>query len=267
MSTFDVHNIQAVNTSLRQLKMPMLSKSQHDQLLGADTQNKLARAFPLATNDNNENATLFIRNLVDKVRGEAQSASTLPASAVYPQDLESAPQPEAQPSPAPTNTTDKEGPDQRLYLSKHVYGGKAALEFCIDETRSGAPTIAIDAAISTGPRQYDWKNKVRIQLTEAELPVVASVFFGMLPACSFQNHGPANDKGFEIEHQGRQIFVKVMAKDQGVKAVPVNPSDAYAVAGLFIRQLQEASPWMDANTIIATLGRTVAKMMSTQPTQ
>jgi len=275
---FDSTNIHHVNDCLGRMNMPQINPAQHARLIASIPRERLDRAFPLAADQKNMQAIQFIKVEVDKLTGAVQApaqppAPQLPASAVYPQETAApqapAPSPEmAPPSPAPVPQASPDAPEskKREYVSKHVYGGSAALCFDADETKQGVPTIAIDAAAGSN-RQFDWNTKVRIQLTEQELPVVAAVLFGMLPGCSFKNHGVANDKGFEVQHQGGKIFIKVFAKDKGVKAVPVSPSDVYAVASLFIRQLQKASPWMDAQTIIATLGHTVARMMSTPPTQ
>lgn len=139
-------------------------------------------------------------------------------------------------------------------LSFHVYGGKAALCFESDMTKNEFPTVAMDAAISTSARQYDWGNKVRIQMTKAELPAVLAVLLGSSPSCEFKSHGPQKDKGFSMERQGAKVFIKVFAKDQGVKAVPVEASDVFYITTLFIRQLQKSMPWMDSNAIVQMLG-------------
>lgn len=141
--------------------------------------------------------------------------------------------------------------------SFHVYGGKAALCFEADETKQGVPTIALDAASSTGPRAYDWNGKIRLQLTRAELPVVAAVLLGVMTKCEFKNHGQDNSKGFSIERQeGGKVFIKVMAKDQGVKAVPVGPADVFYIASLVMRQLRKANPWLDGTALISLVRST-----------
>jgi hypothetical protein len=145
--------------------------------------------------------------------------------------------------------------------SFHVYGGKGALCFETDMTRGNLHTISLDAATATGPREYDWKSKIRIQLTRQELPVVAAVLFGFLPRCEFKNHGPEKDKGFSIEDQKNKLFVRVFSKE-GARAVPVEPVDAYRIATLFIRQLRKDSPWMTSGDIINTLRAVVANRMA-----
>lgn len=151
------------------------------------------------------------------------------------------------------------GPDggpQRVGI--HVYGSKAALCFEADETRGAVPTVALDAASATGPKQYDWAHKIRLQLTRNELPVTLCVLVGYLPKAEFKNHGPANDKGFSIEHQGDKLFVRVWARDQGVKAVPMSRDDAFYVVGLFLRQLCLAAPWLSAGDQLQVAGRVFA---------
>ena len=139
-------------------------------------------------------------------------------------------------------------------LSFHVYGGKGALCFEADSKRTGEATIAIDAAKSSAPRQYDWSDKVRIQVTQTELPVVAAVFAGILPSCEYSQHGPNKDKGFSIERQDKgKIYVKVMAKDKGVRGVPVEGPDVFRVASLLVRQIHKNHPWLDASSVMTLL--------------
>lgn len=140
----------------------------------------------------------------------------------------------------------------------HVYGGKAALCFEEDTTRGGVPTIALDAAISVGPKTYDWKKKVRIQMTRAELPVVAAVLLGKRQSCEFKSHGEDKSKGFSMERQaGGKIFVKVFEKGQGVKAVPIEAPDVFYVASIFLLQIRRSAPWLDATSTIALVGATM----------
>lgn len=131
----------------------------------------------------------------------------------------------------------------------HVYGGKAALCFEEDVTRGGVPTIALDAAASVGNRSYNWAKKTRIQMTRAELPVVASVLLGARAACEFKAHGADKTKGFSLERQaGGKVFVKVFEKDQPVKAVPIEAADVFFVASLVMLQIRRINPWLDASS-------------------
>lgn len=161
------------------------------------------------------------------------------------------------PSPPPEDHAfgSEEGAER---VSVHVYGGKAALCFEADETRGAVPTIALDAASATGPRQYDWRNKVRVQWTKAELPAVLAVLIGGVHKVEFRNHGPDNDKGYSVEHQGDKFFVRVWAKDRGVRAVPVPLEDAFYVTELILRQLHRGAPWMTAGDILQA-GRLVLR--------
>ena len=153
----------------------------------------------------------------------------------------------------------KVNPEDRY--SVHVYGGKAALCFEHDLKRnSDLCTVAIDAATSIGERRYNWQEKVRLQVTQQELPVVTAVLCGILPACEFGQHGPEKNKGFSFERQdGGKIFVRVFAKDQGVKAVPMEAPDVFRVASLFVRQIRLNQPWLDATGVLGMLRTTLGE--------
>lgn len=146
--------------------------------------------------------------------------------------------------------------ERRPRPQHHVYGGRAALTFELDETPAGAPTVALDGANSIGERKFDWQNKVRIQFTTRELPVVAATLLGILPQCQFSNHGPANDKGFEIAWQSERqsFFVKVWQGKGNLRAVPMPREDAFYAAQLVLRAIQQGSPArLDTAGVIATL--------------
>lgn len=170
------------------------------------------------------------------------------------------PEPEPEPEQPPIRDDDSRPLNNGDRASFHVYGGKAALCFEADETRSQFPTIALDAAQAISARQYNWGKKVRLQMTRAELPVVAAVLLGVQQRCEFKNHGQDNSKGFSMERQaGGKVFVKVFAKDEGVKAVPIEPADVFYVTALVMRQLQKACPWLDSAGIAGLIRATQAK--------
>ena len=165
-------------------------------------------------------------------------------------------QPPGLASPATTTRPDR--------VRCRVYGGKAALCIETDETRQGEPTlrIEVEAARATAPREYDWRQKLALQLTREELPVIAATVLGLLPRCAYNNHGPNQDKGLEIVHQGTHLFVRVFQKDRGVVAVPVTAADSYALGALCLRQLRKTAPWLSDQGVMTLLKLTVQRMQS-----
>lgn len=144
-------------------------------------------------------------------------------------------------------------PDESLPPNRHVYGQRAALCWEADRTRGGIHTVALEGALASGNRGFDWKNKVRVQITERELPVVAAVLLGIRDRCAYSAHGPGKDKGFALEFQNDSVFVRVLSKGKGIAAVPMPLEDAYQVLSLVLRQLRLNSPWMSVVSIIAVL--------------
>lgn len=155
--------------------------------------------------------------------------------------------------------------DGRPRLSRHVYGAKAALCFEPDETRFGIHTVCIEAADANAPKQYDWGNKIRLQLTRDELPVTTAVLFGWLPRCEYKNHGEDNSKGFSLEDQGDKLFMRVFARGRQVKAVPIPPEDAFYLAQLFLGQMKKNAPGLSGGEILMTLRQVLAARKREQP--
>lgn len=166
---------------------------------------------------------------------------------------------------APAQSQQGQGQGQgaeREFISHHVYGGKAALCWDVDKTKNGDDTIRLEAAKAIGERKYDWSNKISIQLTRDELPCVAAVFLGILPETDGRNHGVGDQqgKGFEIQHQGNKLFVKVFAPQKPPCAVPVSPEDAFTVASLLVRQIRKGKPWLSGNDIMTMLRAIIGRM-------
>ena len=217
----DILTIKAVNTMLSVCGFPSIDPATAQRIKGADEKGRFPEALEKARI--NPNARRWIAGLLRHVGVTAPAA----ARSAEPQ----APTPAAAPI---------QSAGERDYLSFHVYGGKAALCFGADQTRRGLHTVYLDAAPAVGEREYDWTQRIRIQLTRIELPEVAAVLLGYLPKCEFGNHGAERTKGFSIEAQQGKFFVKVWEKGNSVRAVPMILEDAFYVSGLLLRQLGRA---------------------------
>lgn len=141
----------------------------------------------------------------------------------------------------------------RVFINHHVYGGKAALDFKVSETRREAdPTISIDGAPALAKNKYDWSKKTTLQITINDLPSVACVFFGLLKEVELRHYGANNDKSIKLMHQGDKVFINMFAKDFAVQ-VPVFPGDAFQVRNLFLRQLLAKHPEVGVEGVLANL--------------
>ena len=121
-------------------------------------------------------------------------------------------------SPTPSEASSRGG--------MHIYGGRGALAFEPCKSRAGKLALSVDAAVSTGVRQYNWQQKIVVQLTEKEMLLLYAVLRGYLTHFEATAHGEANDKSFRIENQGHKFFVKVSQKGRPMVALPVEPPDA-----------------------------------------
>lgn len=276
-------NLGELNDLLTQINMPQLTGDQFRALRENRPRNQLLTAASNMTSDSGA------RNYVAKAMREigikitavndGNGASGGEATAQQAQHPQPAPPQQAH-APAPQSAPAAAGPEDwqdepplqprsgsdsssdRFNYNMHIYGGKAALCFEPADTRGGDYTVSLDSATATEPRSYDWSSKLRIQMTRNELPVVAGVLLGLIPKCEYKNHGPNNDKGFSLEDQGRKVFIRTWAKDHPVRAVPVEPEDAYRIATLILRQMGLNAPWMSASDIIQTIRMVVARRVS-----
>ena len=204
-----------------------------------------------------------IEHALRKAEGGDQGAwrflsKHLPASGPAPQRPAAMSNADTAPASAPPHPPATTAPPDRVQC--RVYGGKAALCIEPDETRQGEPTLRIEAARATAPRKYDWRQKLSLQLTREELPVIAATVLGFLTHCEYKNHGPNQDKGLEIVHQGTHLFVRLFQKERGVVAVPVTAADSYALGALCLRQLRKTAPWLSDQGVMTLLKLTVQRM-------
>lgn len=216
---------------------------------------KFIRALTVA--DENEEAWKWLQNCLNQAEQQTRAGSTEDGATPAPAN-------DTRSNPARQNTlpnqdsTPRNRPsgDTERY-SVHTYGGKAALCFEADQTRRGAATVSVDAADATGPRQYDWQSKIRIQLTQNELPQVAAVFLGLLPGCKFSSHGQASNKSIEFRRQpgkaSQLVFVRVIEAEKKAKAVPITNADCFRVEALLMRQLKIQHPYLDGTMLMAML--------------
>lgn len=170
------------------------------------------------------------------------------------------PSPDLSNQPKPAETAAPRRKEERPRLNCHVYGQSAALCFEADQTRAGEPTVALDAALAKGQKQkdneraFDWASKIRLQLTRTELPVVLGVFLHILPGCEFKYHGEHRDKGFSVANQGDSFLVRVFAKEQPPRVVPIGPEDAVRVAALLMQQYRfSLGEWLSGTDIMLLL--------------
>jgi hypothetical protein len=135
-------------------------------------------------------------------------------------------------------------------MSTHVYArNNAALCFQADVSKNGFKTIAVDGAKAAGSN-FDWQNKIRIQLTKAEIPAVLAVLAGYSQYCEFKNHGQASNKGFSMERQGEKVYMKIFEKSKPMIGVPIHPQDLFYVYSLVLKRMIDESPWLDGQTAL-----------------
>lgn len=156
------------------------------------------------------------------------------------------------------STTPRQSAESKKFHSCHVYGSNYAL--CFNATEwEGKPGVMVDAATSTGPKSYDWKNAIHVWLDTNEVGAVLAVFRRWRKGIELAAHGAQNDKAFAIEFQGQHFYAKVTAKKAAqhpTRAVKILPTDATAVSVLFLTQLAQSYPAIPLNELLATVRAT-----------
>jgi len=129
--------------------------------------------------------------------------------------------------------------EERSFMNIKSHGAKNAIEVAPDNTTKNWQTIRLEGApkMQDGSKAYDWSNKISIQLTKSELPVVIGVLLGYLPSCTFKNHGGDANKWFSIENQGTKFYFKIgQASTSKMMPCPVPTVEAHLMGLLALAQ-------------------------------
>lgn len=263
-------NLTEFNQHLHALELPMINAEQMTSMRDHEPRDRLINALSRARTE--KNAKTFLKNVLTKIGIDPENTNQVNTPAAEPEFVDtrhelSAPADNNQEQSTTPAASSPANNSNRTFVGHHVYGGKAALYFRAEKIKGKDDkkdwnTIMIDAALNTGPRQYNWKDKICIRLTPSELPQVAAVFFGLATKVNFANHGPKKDKGFSVEHQGKSIFINLNEKGKKAHAIPVSAADAFVVGNLFLRQLRAQQPWMETGDILTSLRAIVGRMLA-----
>jgi len=164
--------------------------------------------------------------------------------------------------PLATRTTNRSS-----YATVSVFAKKAAAKFEENETRDGFPTIQIQAAkCSSGNNtndRYTWDtDKIQIQLTRNELPMVTAVLLGLIPEVKYEFRGKDRNKWFSIklDDSGKHYLLALQEKSKDLRMIPILPHDAFYVANLCLRQLRRSQPWMTTGDLMISLKVIVGRL-------
>ena len=157
------------------------------------------------------------------------------------------------PAEAPAPAVQIEPP----YYSFKIFGSSAAL--CVSEARtrsSNQCTIQIEGALIIGGRRdFDWQNKIIIQLTVQEAYLALALFENLIPSVKFDGHGHTHDKSLHIDFQDSHYFVRVIQRGHAVVALPVRAVDAIQIVALLYKQLLRNETHLRIEDIRALVAR------------
>ena len=107
---------------------------------------------------------------------------------------------------------------QIVYVGHKAYGAAAACEVKFDMTQgeNPRPTVRLETAMKIkSSEQYDWTNKIGIQLTLKEITHLIAVLYGLMPLAEGSFHGKANNKSFRVtfERDDKSSYISVFTSE------------------------------------------------------
>ena len=207
------------------------------------------------THPRQQDAVAFLRSITgpSPVENTSTDSVTVPSSAPAPAETEN-PRPLAPLASIPATPTASQAPQQDSY---RVYGSSFALCFNASDWNA-TPGVRVDAALSNGPRSYDWKNALHVGLSPIEVAAAVAVFRHWRKALTFDAQGSQNAPSFALEFQGSHYVAKVTTRagPGKVRAVKILSGDATAVSILFLKQLGKAYKGIPMTDLLATVRAT-----------
>ena len=125
---------------------------------------------------------------------------------------------------------------QKTPIGHTIFGRQAAIHVTEDSNRHGRHTLALEGAFKTGA-DYDWQQKLSLQLTLRELPIFACTCLGWRTGCVFDQRG-GSGKGFSLEWQKDRIFIRLWQGTGHQYQVQAEPADIFHLSALALRQCQ-----------------------------
>lgn len=129
----------------------------------------------------------------------------------------------------------------------------------------GVPTLRIETAPGphpSKPDQYNWDKKIIFNVTSDELPVLVATMLGLLPECTFSNHGPQNNKSMTMKYQDQNLYLTMFEGTENRNAVRIDVGPAYHATVLACEILMRATKASAWDVCYAAIGRLVAPMQT-----
>ena len=219
--------------------------------------------------DDGDDARYVRRTLarhLERAAAPAMSAGRFSGRQAPPRD-EALQQVDLSPAETPWPDDDSEtgsSPDGDRFKSFHVYGGKFAACFSEDTTQRGIHTIRVEATEASGQRTYNWKNKVAIQLSQRELPLMLATLMLWTSRFEARGHGQSNEKWMTLEAQPGKLYLSVQSKGTGARGIAIAPGDAYPITTMIVKQMLANDPFLSADLVFKLAKKQVEIMQHGQ---
>ena len=132
------------------------------------------------------------------------------------------------------------------------FGSKGALTVEATQLHKKGQVCCDTINLDVAPKDSDgvkWDRKITLQLSESELPILASVCLGYLPKAQFKRP----DKGIVIERQVNKLYVSATQGAGNNFSLPVPIGQTFQITALVLAQLQKQTELSDGNLLIAAL--------------
>lgn len=132
---------------------------------------------------------------------------------------------------------------------------RTGLHIQYTQTRGGQSTVDVEIApIAQSGQSPNWSEKIRLQLTRAELVAVCAVLLGVRKSTNGSYHGNARNKGFQVHSNPTKGSLFALSEKGRQLRHMVDQDGRAEIAAFFLRRLAEV--WaIEPGTVLRILER------------
>lgn len=98
-----------------------------------------------------------------------------------------------------------------------------------------------------------WEDKITVQVSRMELPMVAKVLLKKIPSFKAMYHGPQKNKGYGLGWTDKNQLAIELFAPQIRRYLFLNESETFWFTDLFLRQFRQSTYFCSINEMIAIL--------------
>ena len=144
----------------------------------------------------------------------------------------------------------------------HVYATKSAVTFEATKSADGRSVLQVEAASRNESGNFNWKEKIVLQLNDKEIVQLVTVLRNWSFSCEFANHGSHRDKRMTFQSQAEKGYVISVRQGTTARVVPIQKIESLSIISMAMKVLHDNTSNLDTQNIFDIVRETVESVKS-----